>query len=299
MTSPLLDRRGFLGLGAGAAAALLPGCLSVDATSLDGALTDSAPGFPADRDRIEWFCSRLSARQITQFGYLVPGTASGDLDRSIADWGREHGVGPFCLLRPRPSAHAFHRAQHFTIATGGQPIGFADATNPDVELALAQVEDHAQVELILQRDLDPSTVYRAVYPGAGDGGFHHACVVSSDVTGDLRTLRGLGIANGLQLDTLFTGAIGKVLYLDGRHLPQLGCHVEITQDVALAPIIRSLYAAIHHLGRTVGPFGEGLPAGLLVDRERLARTNVLVEARSFVELASRTFALAAKTGWLP
>jgi hypothetical protein len=60
-----------------------------------------------------------------------------------------------------------------------------------------------------------------------------------------------------------------------------------------------LYAASHHLGRTVGPSGEGLPPALLVDRERLARTNVLVEARSFVELASRTFALAAKTGWLP
>jgi hypothetical protein len=49
----------------------------------------------------------------------------------------------------------------------------------------------------------------------------------------------------------------------------------------------------------VGPSGEGLPPALLVDREGLALTNVLVEARSFVELASRTFALAAKTGWLP
>jgi hypothetical protein len=47
----------------------LPGCLSVDATALDGALTDAAaPGFPADRDRIAWFCSQLSARQITPYG---------------------------------------------------------------------------------------------------------------------------------------------------------------------------------------------------------------------------------------
>lgn len=301
-----MDRRQFLQhLGAGTAAAgLWSGCLLDDTSSREGALVDAtAPGFPADRDRIEWFCSQLSPRSITQFGYLVPGTASADLDRSIAAWGRDHGVGPFCVLRPAPRARAFQRSQHFAITPGGRQVELADVTNPDVELALAQVEDHAQIELILQRDLDPSTVYRAVYPGADQGGFHHACVVSTDLALDLGALRGLGIARGLQLDTLFTGAIGKVLYFDTRGLAQLGCHLEITQDTALLPAIGSLYAAIHHLGTTLGPFGErlasGSPLSLLVDRQRLGRTNVLFEARTFTELATRALVLATKAGWLP
>jgi hypothetical protein len=301
-----MDRRLFLTrLGTGAAAAaILPGCLSLDdSSSREDALDSVAPGFPADRDDIEWFCSQFSPRTITQFGYVVPGTEPTDLDRSIAGWGRDHGVGPFCLLRPAPRARAFQRSQHFAITPAGRQADFSDATNPDVELALAQVEDHAQVELILQRDLDLSTVYRAVYPGVDQGGFHHACIVSTDLALDLRALRAMGIAEGLQLDTLFTGAIGKVLYLDTRELAQLGCHFEITQDTALLPAIGALYAAIHHMGTTLGPFGDRMgstsPAALLVDRERLARTNILFEAGTFTELATRALLLATKTGWRP
>jgi hypothetical protein len=303
-----LDRREFLGhawrLGAGAAAAgLLAGCLDApdDATEREALVSRDAPGWPTDREAIEWFCSRFTSRTITQFGYLVAGVAAADLDRAMLAWGRDHGVGPFCLVRPAPWARAFHRPRRFAITPGGQTTVIGDVASPNVELALAQVEDNAQVELILQRDLEPSTVYRAVYPGADHGGFHHACIVSNDVTADLRTLHELSARSGVQLDTLITGGAGRVLYADLRSVPQLGHHFEITQETQLAPAISVLYRAIHHLGRTVGPFGAGASAALagLVDRERLARTNVLVEASNAAELSVKVVALAIATGWIP
>jgi hypothetical protein len=64
-----------------------------------------------------------------------------------------------------------------------------------------------------------------------------------------------------------------------------------------------LYRAIHHLGRTVGPFGAGAGAiaalAGLVDCERLARSNVLVEASNAAELSAKVLALAIATGWIP
>jgi hypothetical protein len=303
-----MDRRGFLGqtlkLGAGAAmAGLLSGCLGSNDGSSSEAALGGAMGFPPDRAEIERFCARFTPGHITQFGYVVPGLASADLDRSIAHWGREHGVGPFCLLRPAPSGRAFQRGQRFAITTGGAQSQLAEDTNPNIELALAQVEDHAQVELILQRDLDPSTVYRAVYPTADAGGFHHACIVSKDLGADLRTLFEIGVKNGFQLDTLVTGHLGKILYFDTRQLAELGCHFEITQDTHLLPAISAIYRAIHHLGNTLGPFGAGMSdslwSRLVVDRQRLTRTNVLFEARTFAEFATRALALATKTGWIP
>jgi hypothetical protein len=308
-----MDRRAFLGqtlkLGAGAAVAgLLSGCIGSleDDTGSDQAALDrdTGPGFPPDRAEIERFCGRFSPGHITQFGYVVPGLRSSELDRSIARWGREQGVGPFCVLRPAPSGKAFHRGQRFAITPHGEQTRYAEDTNPDIELALGQVEDHAQVELILQRDLDPSTVYRKVYPAADQGGFHHACIVSKDLTTDLRTLFELGVQHGFQFDTLITGAIGKVLYFDARGLSGLGCHFEITQDTVLLPAISAVYRAIHHLGSTLGPFGAGmrdaLPWSRLgIDRERLARTNILFEARTFAELATKALLIATKSGWIP
>jgi hypothetical protein len=303
-----MDRRAFLArsmkLASGAAVAgLLPGCLDSldDEVGSGQAALGAATGFPPDRAAIERFCRRFTPRHITQFGYVVPGVDTADLDRSIVDWGRDHGVGPFCVLRPARSARAFHRGQRFAITPSGAQTRFSEDTNPNIELALAQVEDHAQIELILQRDLDASTVYRAVYPTADQGGLHHACIVSKDLATDLRTLRDLGIEDGLQLDTLFTGAIGKVLYFDARRLGALGCHFEITQDTRLLPAIGSLYSAIHHLGNTVGPFGAGIRGAspwAPIDRDRLART-ILFEASSFAELATRALLIATKTGWIP
>jgi len=311
-----MDRRAFIGqsmkFGAGTAlAGFLSGCIgstqdmdSNPDSNEDALQKASSPDFPSNRAEIEKFCSQFTPGHIAQFGYVVPGIDSPDLDAAIAFWGRTRGIGPFCVLRPPPSGRAFKKAQSFATTQNGGQTQFAPDTNPNIELGLAQVADNAQVEVILQRDLDPTTAYRKVYPTASQGGFHHACIVSNDIAADLRKLVQIGVKNGLQFDTVFADIIGKVLYFDARKLTQLGCHFEITQDTKILPTIAPIYSAIYHLGRKLGPFGKGMSNPPLwlrayIDFEKLSQTNILFEAESLAKLGATALLLATKTGWVP
>lgn len=108
-------------------------------------------------------------RVLFQHAYYV-----NDLERSIADWHRLFGAGPFAIA-------PHHRTDSFSYR--GTDI------EADVSYAFGYLGD-LMIQFIQQHDDQPS-IYREMY-GAGQQGFHHVAYLVSDFAAERQRLLDMG-----------------------------------------------------------------------------------------------------------
>jgi catechol 2,3-dioxygenase-like lactoylglutathione lyase family enzyme len=111
----------------------------------------------------------LSTAPLFQHAYLVA-----DLERSIHDWNRLFGAGPFVVAEHHRTDRFDYRGTEF---------------EADVSYAFGYLGD-LMIQLIVQHDDTPS-IYRDMYP-AGEYGFHHVAYLVHDFEAEVDRLLGLG-----------------------------------------------------------------------------------------------------------
>jgi catechol 2,3-dioxygenase-like lactoylglutathione lyase family enzyme len=143
----------------------------------------------------------LGRYPLFQQAYLV-----NDLERSIRQWDRVFGAGPFFLAR-------HHKTDRFTYR--GKP------QEADVSYAFGYLGD-TMIQFIQQHDDTPS-IYRDMF-APGEEGFHHIGVLVHDWEAERARMRDLGfeIACELWADNV------NAAYFDTRSVN--GCFTELHGD---------------------------------------------------------------------
>ena len=131
---------------------------------------------------------------IVQYAYVVP-----SIDRAVADYVDQLGVGPWFVRGPFHPPAARYR---------GQPASAV--------FSLARAfSGHVMIELVEQHDDAPSVFH----PGSGQRryGFHHWAVFTNQIDVDIERYRALGYEEAYS-DVLPSGA--RIVYVDStRDLP--------------------------------------------------------------------------------
>lgn len=112
----------------------------------------------------------LPSRKYMQICWVVP-----DLDKAIAHWARQAGVGPFFYFGDVTYENAVYRGKPW------KPVRF--------HAAIAQAGD-LQIELVSQLEEGPS-MFRELVP-AGRTGLHHMSTYTDDFDADLEYYRQAG-----------------------------------------------------------------------------------------------------------
>lgn len=148
---------------------------------------------------------------VRQLGYVVA-----DLDAELGRWRRQHGVGPWTVIR-NVCLNSRYR---------GQP------SRPLIDIALAYCGE-VQIELIQQRNTAPSP-YRARIE-AERHGLHHLAFLCADIAADVRRAEALGWR--VVCDIRMTGS-GRYVYLQS---PRFGddFHIEFLEA---SPVMRRIFA---------------------------------------------------------
>ncbi|MFT3864177.1 MAG: VOC family protein [Solirubrobacterales bacterium] len=151
---------------------------------------------------------------ITQVAYVVA-----DLDRSMSEFTRQLGVGPWFVRGPFRPPQGRHR---------GEP------TQMSVSLARG-FSGHLMVELVIQHDEGRSVYHEE--DGPRRYGFHHWAKLTRDLDGELARHREEGHEEAF-FDQLASGA--RVVYVDTT--PDLPGMIEL---VECTPAQERAYAAIY------------------------------------------------------
>jgi hypothetical protein len=132
-----------------------------------------------------------SASPLFQHAYLVE-----DLDRSIREWNRLFGAGPFVVAE-------HHRTDRFDYRGTDHEA--------DVSYAFGYLGD-LMIQFIVQHDDTPS-IYRDMY-APGEYGFHHAAYLVHDFEAEFDRLTGLGFECATRL---FADGVDAA-YFDTRYV---------------------------------------------------------------------------------
>ena len=119
-----------------------------------------------------------------------------DLDRSIHEWHRLYGAGPF-VVAPH------HRCDEFTYRGTSQEA--------DVSYAFGYLGD-TMIQFIVQHDDTPS-IYREMYAD-GQQGYHHLAYLVTDFAAERQRLVDLGLEPACEL---FADGV-NASYFDTRHI---------------------------------------------------------------------------------